>query len=278
MAEQYFKCGSFLSESFCTFMGTPIPGCNSPGYFEVFKTFGLTRNDFVEKANDLFKEYNIKVSPDFNVINANEFTICISCCINLKENYDVDVEKIVRNELLKGKEAKDFYHATSLASIALYYLNRGMKVKIIREKDDEPNSDLIINSKKCEIKVIQEADWVTNINPETGKTEEHELFLDVCYDIGNFIAKKGSGYKGIKQSQVIFADLSLKSFGWLKKVLDEEKGYQFPEIKESRIIFFARRILDFTGFYLDFDPTLWKLVKEREIKHHFAVYPFNVNT
>jgi len=142
-------------------MGTPIPACNTPGYFEVFQSFGLTSGDFVEKANKLFRDYSIKVSPDYRVIDANEFAICISCCIHIKERHGVDVEKILAAELLKGKEAKDLHHATSLASVALYYLNRGMEVKIIREKENEPNPDLMIDSNKCEIKVIQEADWVT---------------------------------------------------------------------------------------------------------------------
>jgi len=270
MAKQYFETYTSMSNSSCKFMGTPRPASNTPGYFEVFQSFGLTSDDFVEKANKLFRDYSIKISPDYKVIDANEFAICISCCIHIQELHGVDVEKILTAELLKGKEAKDLHHATSLASVALYYLNRGMEVKIIREQDNKPNPDLMIDSKKCEIKVIQEADWIT---------KEHELFLDICYDIGTFIRKKGSGYKGIKQSQVIFADLSLKSFGWLKKLLEkEERGYTFPEIREDRIIFFARRILDFTGFYVDFDPTLWNLIKERKQKHRFGQYPFKKNT
>jgi hypothetical protein len=233
--KEYFSFDKFPSDNFADFQGTPIPGCYTPNYFDVFNYLGLTAKTFSEKANILFDEYKINVPSEFKVLDSSEFAICVSCCIIMKEKYSLDVSKIIRKELIDGKKIENIRHASSLASVALYYLNLGYKVEIIEEKEGEPNPDLLINELQCEIKVIQESNWITNYSVKTGKTEEHELFLDLCFDMGEFIKKKGSGFKGIKQSQIIFADLSLKSFGWLKKILDENKDekYDFPELKES---------------------------------------------
>ena len=173
----------------------------------------MTPKSFCAKANGLFEKLNIDVSKEYIVHEPSEFAICIACCVQMHEKFGIDVQKIIKTELIDGREPKDLYHASSLASVALFYLNQVASVEIIKEKPGKPNPDLIIDGNECEIKVIQEADWISNYNPKTGKTEEHELFLDVCYDLGNFIAKKGSGYKGIKQSQIIFANLGLKSIG-----------------------------------------------------------------
>jgi len=123
---QYFTNDSFSGNQFCTFLNIPIPGNNSPGYFEVFKSFGMTSKTFSEKANSLFDEYNIKVPKNYTVFNPDEFAVCVSCCIVMKEKYDIDVQKIIKNELIDGHKSNDLYHASSLASIALYYLDKGV--------------------------------------------------------------------------------------------------------------------------------------------------------
>ena len=92
--------------------------------------------------------------------------------------------------------------------------------------------------------------------------------------MGKFLEKVDSGHKGIKQADIVFADLSYQYFGWLKKIQDEKMiKHELPDLQNYRIIFFAKKILDFSGFYLDIDPRLWKVIRELNHKHSFSVYP-----
>ena len=120
--------------------------------------------------------------------------------------------------------------------------------------------------------VIDESVWTANLDPSSGKTNTRPLSEDICYDVGQFISKKDSGHKGIKQSDIIFADLSSKSFGWIERMLGTKNDI-FPDLRKCRIIYFAKRSTELSGFYLDFDPSLWNLIKTTNKKHGFGIYP-----
>jgi len=152
-----------------------------------------------------------------------------------------------------------------MAVIAFNYLKKNCSVSIHREKKDELNPDLIVDNLRCEVKTIQEVDWGSDIDPDTGLGKKRTRGPDLCYDIGKFIEKKDSGYKGILQSDVLFADLTLKSFGSISKDiigfgLGDKLQYGLPELKKYRIIFFSRFYLDCVGYYIDFEPRLWNLI------------------
>ena len=167
-----------------------------------------------------------------------------------------------------------------MAIIALYYMNYGYNVEIPFEKSNQYNPDLLINDLKCEIKTIHESDWMRDVDPDTGFGKEKFHGSDVCYDIGTFIGKENSGYKGILQGDVIFADLTLKSLGNLlstiKFFLKENKmEYTLPEPKKHRIIYFSRRFKECKGYYLDFDPKLWNLIEiASKIMYQKAMFSF----
>jgi hypothetical protein len=152
-----------------------------------------------------------------------------------------------------------------MATIALHYLNEGRMVSIPTEKDDQLNPDLIIDNFKCEVKTIQEKDWEKEIDPETGFGKVKSRGADLCYDVGKFIEKENSGYKGILQAEMVFADLTLKSFGEVSKDI-RGFGYEdnfkkgLPELKKYRIVFFSRYNLECVAYYVDFEPRLWKLI------------------
>lgn len=271
-----FSLGFRNNENFCKFLGISIPQSYSPGYFEVFKSFNLTAEEFCEKANSLFGFYRIKVPKDYVVTSPNDFAICVASCILIHEKYNLDVEKILKNELLiKSKEKNQINHAVSLASTALFYLENGCKVEIKKEKEDQYNPDLLINGIDCEVKVLQEPSWISDVN-ENGQTKEHDLFLDLSYDLGCFLSKENSGYKGIKQADVVLADLSNRSLSWIKKFMEYQNKFPvscFPEIKRNRIIYFTRKIKEFSGFYIDFQPELWRIIKNNSGKHSFKMFP-----
>ena len=136
MANTYFQIENHTTE-FINFNGIIIPGSFTPGFFEVFKSFGMDNEDFVKKANGLFYEYSINIPDKYNEnLPPDEFAICICCCINIKEKYpEVDISRILKRELIKKNIKKhDFSHATTLASIALYYLVKGFSVEILSEE------------------------------------------------------------------------------------------------------------------------------------------------
>jgi len=184
----------------------------------------------------------------------------------MEEKYQNDTSKFLRWELIKPNSNRGIYHACSIAVVALYYLDKGCEVSIPLEKKNEKNPDLIINDLKCEIKTIQESDWTNEIDPETRFGKEKSNEPDLCYDIGIFIAKENSGYKGILQGDVIFADLGLKSFGSLFGILrglgyGDKLKYELSTPKKCRIIYFSRFNLTCVGHYIDFQPSLWNMVK-----------------
>ena len=156
------------------------------------------------------------------------------------------------------------------------------EVKIPLENEDHPNPDLIINDIKCEVKTIQEYDWSKDIDPETGFGKKKERGQDLCYDIGTFIAKEKSGYKGILQGEMIFADLTLKSLGEVISSIKEfghgdKLKYGLPEIKKYRILYFSRIYLDCVCYYIDFEPRLWNLIDVASgLEYQRAIHTFKI--
>jgi len=253
--------------------------------------------EFVEKANALLAKHQIIIPKDFPKYSNGEkefhgkkvddfpiidFLICIHCCCLIEEKYGINTSKILRNELIKPNSNRGINHACSMTVIALYYLKKGYDVSIPLEKKDKLNPDLIINNLKCEVKTIQESDWTREIDPETGFGKRKTRGPDLCYDIGTFIGKENSGYKGILQADVVFADLSLKSFGEINSDITglgygDKLKYGLPEPKKCRIIFFSRHYLKCVGYFIDFEPRLWNLIDIASgFRYQRAVFSFTL--
>ncbi|MHA2126628.1 MAG: hypothetical protein ACW99E_15105 [Promethearchaeota archaeon] len=253
--------------------------------------------EFVEKSNALFARYQIIIPKDFPKYNTPEktnhekkvddfpifdFLICIHCCILLEEEYGIDSSKLLRRELVKPNSNIGIHHACSIAVIALFYLKEGHDVSIPFEKKNELNPDLTIDNLKCEVKTIQESDWTSEIDPATGFGKRKSRGPDLCYDLGTFIGKENSGYKGILQGDMVFADLTLKSFGDLSSNIrglghGDKLKYGLPIPKKYRMIFFSRHNLDCVGYYIDFEPRLWTLIDIASgIEYQRATFSFNI--
>lgn len=275
-----------------------------PGYSpNVFDDLPMELEIFVEKANALFSRYGIRVKDKYpedlgpdkelgkligrQIISYpwHEFVICVYCCIVIEKDYNTNVSKILGRELINPNSVSGILHACAMSVITLHHLCRGHRVEIPIEASDEDNPDLRIDGIRCEIKAIQESDWVRDTiwrggeekrkSRErefltTGRGRQHDLAEDVCFDIGNFISNRG--YKGIRQGDLIFVDLSLKSLRRLMR-LAEDDGLHLPELRKHRIIFFARNNLECGGFYIDFDPRLWELVKTTNKQYKMGIYP-----
>jgi len=259
----------------------------APASFNILEELGMSEHDFVNKANKLFSECGVKVPSDYPKPHIREremlqyaaepnpmddFAICVGFCILIKEEFDVDVSKIIRKELIEPNSRSGILHATSMASIALAYLRNGSSIEIPTERKNRSNPDLVIDGLDCEVKVIDESDWTADMDPLTGLGRKRLLSKDLCYDIGKFISKKDSGHKGIRQADCVFADLSLKSFGLIEELTALKSGV-LPDLKKHRIIYFAKVITEFLGFYLDVDPKLWELIKTTNKGYRCGVFP-----
>ncbi|MFX1500206.1 MAG: hypothetical protein ACFFDH_04485 [Promethearchaeota archaeon] len=277
---EYFKINHKNNGSFIHFFNRGWSIYWSESRPNLLKELEVEPAEFVEKANALFTKNQIKIPNDFPKYSTiqkkfndkkvddfpvYDFLICIHCCILLEDEYGINTSKILRRELIRPNSNRGIHHACSIAVIALYYLKAGNNVSIPFEKDDTPNPDLIINDLKCEVKTIQESDWESEIDPETGFGKKKTRGPDLCYDIGKFIEKEDSGYKGILQGDVVFADLTLKSVG---EITSDISSYCYgdklkpglPDLKKCRIIFFSRYCLDCVGYFVDFEPRLWNLI------------------
>ncbi len=240
----------------------------------------ITPKKFVDKANELFDKYQIVIPKDYpkhSIIGKKlngkivddfpvyDFLICIYCCIVIEEEFGTETSKILRWELIKPNCISSIHHACSMVTITLYYLKQNFIVSIPKGKKKGLNPDLTINDLKCEVKTIQEADWEWDVDPETGFGKRKTKGPDLCYDLGTFIRKENSGYKGIRQGDMVFVDLTLKSLG---DTLSTIRGlgyrdlieYGLPDPKKYRIIFFTLFKLEIVGYYIDFEPRLWNLI------------------
>lgn len=263
----------------------------------LLKELGVDPIEFVDQVNALFAKYQITIPKDFPKYTIREkkfhgkkvddfpiidFLICIHCCIIIQDEYGIDTSKILRGELIKPNSNRGINHACSMAVIALYYLKEGYKVSIPVEKKNELNPDLIINNLRCEIKTIQESDWSNEIDPETGFGKRKTRGPDLCYDIGKFLEKEKSGYKGILQGDVVFADLTLKSLGDISSDIrglgyGDKLKYGLPEPKKYRIIYFSRHYLNCIGYTIDFESRLWNLIDiASKMEYQRTVFSFSL--
>ncbi len=282
----YFTTKGHPDRRFPCFKGNPTPSCESP-VFDILGKLGLTPEDFSSKANRLFANYRIEV-PEIYPKKAsvkrklfgeyilepwNEFAICVGCCILIDEKFNVNVSRILKNELIKNNSREGILHASSLASLFLYYLNCGFQPCLQKETNEHTTADFVLDGLRCELKVVDESDWSKDINHSTGRGKRKDLSEDICFDLGRFLSNK-SGRKGIIQADVVFADLSLKSLGWVNQngwITKNRPG--LPKPKKHRIIYFSREIIYYDGFFVDFSAKLWNLIKNTQTKHSFGIYP-----
>jgi len=262
----YFSIVDHFKKEVIDFKGRSLGFCEQSS-FSFYYHYGIEPKDFVDKANELLNKYNInipndypkeckiyqKLAGEFELFPNRAFIKCINVCILIEENYDIDTSKILRWELFKPNSISGIYHACSMSFIDLYYLNKDSNVIITKEEDNQLNPDLIIDNFKFDVKTIAESDWTTEINPETGQSDDRLLAEDLCYDLGTFIRNRG--YKGIKQADVVFADLSQKAIGRLyiifgTKSIEISRG--LPELKKNRIIFLHGVIWIVADFTLTF--------------------------
>lgn len=223
--------GGLLRDSFSVeFLQHPIPGY-SPN---VFDHVPIEPQTFVDKANALFTKHGIvvpegypknsRVDEEFGKILGrpiishpwHEFIVCTHCCIIIEEQHELDVSKILRKELIEPSSRAGILHACALSLMVLQHLGTGHKVSIPFETSDAENPDLIVDGIKCEVKAVQESDWVKDTIQRseaakrefyaTGRGRQHDLAEDFCFDIGKFIETRG--HKAIRQGELIFVDLS----------------------------------------------------------------------
>jgi len=284
----YFKLRSKTGDvgDWVLFKEKPTPSSESP-VFNIFRELHMTQKNFVDKANELFSKYCIRVPDDYpsggiskdfeslgkiNVSPWNEFAICVGCSILINKEFNKDVRRILKNELIRPNSRGGILHASALSAIVLYYLKKGLDVHISKEQKNKKNPDLIINGLNCDVKAVDESDWTQDMDLRTGRAKKRFLSEDIAYDIGTFISNRAC--KGIKQADVILADLSLKSFdlirenGWITK---NRPG--LADLQKHRIIYFAREIIYFDSFFIDFDPHLWQLIKTSKRQYRFGIWP-----
>jgi len=85
--------------------------------------------------------------------------------------------------------------------------------------------------------------------------------------------------KGIKQADMLLVDLSLKSLGNLLSRHPLGGVKELPEPRGNRVVFFGRSYADSSsvfnclGCYLDFDPSLWDIMKYLNEKTSMGIFP-----
>ncbi len=306
---EYFSLNEDLGVQWINLINS-FQGSFVTGSIQVYDRLSINKKEFVEKANELFNKHKIKIPPNYGEdcyvesqgfrrklysFPREQFLLCVQNCIAIEDNYDVSTLKLIKKELIDPNSRKNIIHAYAMSMISIYYLSKGYDLKIPFETKNQKNPDLIINDLACEVKTSLESDWTKEMNSSTGKERRRKYSDNLCYDLGAFIAKKSA--RGIGQSEVLFADLSLTHLGAIigtalcdksrlspSEYSSEQEFFnilnhsltELPAPKKDRIIFFARFNTTCYGYYIDLQPELWNLIKKLEVlgrKSQRGIYP-----
>lgn len=306
---EYFNLNEDLGVQWINLINS-VRGSFFSGSLELCDWLSINKEEFVKGANDLFKKHKINIPPNYGKdcyieskglgwelynFPLEQFLLCVHNCIMIEDNFDVSTLKLIKKELIEPNSRKDIIHACAMSVISIHYLNKGYDLKIPFEISDQKNPDLIINDLNCEVKTILESDWTKEMDLSTGKGKKRKYSENLCYDLGKFIANRGA--RGIGQSEVLFADLSLTHLGNTIGIalsdksslsLSESSSLQeffnvldnslkkLPDPKKDRIIFFTRAKTTCYGFYMDLQPELWNLIKKLEDlgrKSQLGIFP-----
>ena len=214
-----------------------------------------------------------KSNPE-NFLPWNEFAECVGYCIKLKDDYNFDVTKIIKNELLENSQTGSIYHACSLASLVLHFKKLGCEVETPEESRNQSNYDLkiIFNNSafECELKTRK---GERSISPEAWSNNDSKLLTQEVIDSTSSFIRDRS-IKAFKQATTVFADMSFTTFANLDKI----NPGTFPSIdeqmlKEHRLILFSRKLTKFAAFFIDFDPIFLKTIQECTSMFQRGVYP-----
>jgi len=252
------------------------------------KDLGFEQEEFVREANYLLDKYKIKVPHDFpkpivtkealfgekpvHVYHTHTVGVCFCNCIQL-EKINVNTAKLLR-ELIKPDPIEGLLHSTSISVIALEYVDKGYKVELFPRTKAGRKPDLLVDGIFCDVKVIQESDWtkeaLKNEHREefltTGMAPPHYIRDGICFDVGKFIEIRSSD--GIQQAEMLLVDLSLKSLPNLHGMAGVQRQ-TLPPPKRNRIVFFCCAFHEGkveSGYYLDFDPSLWEVIRSCDKK------------
>ena len=262
---------------------------------DILRVLGFNQEDFITQANGLLDKYSIEVPGDFPKPLVREVAlygeiaknyshqvgICFCNCIKLERKYHINTLKLLR-ELINSNE---ILHSASVSEVCVNYLESGHNVQLFPTSDTGKKPDILIDGIFCDVKVIQEADWTKEALKDehiaefrkTGFGPWHDISGDVCFDVGMSINKRAA--KGIKQADMLLVDLSLKSLGNLLSWHPVGGVKELPDPRKNRVVFFGRSYSDSSsvfnclGYYLDFDPSLWDIVKYINEKTSMGVFP-----
>ena len=197
----------------------------------------------------------------------------------------IHIEPLIQ-EFKESSHMGELQHACSLAFISSIYTCNGHRIGFGSRSKDSKSADLCINGIFTDIKVIQQND-LERIHREKGRAFQTKLSEDLCYDVGKAIQNRL--HDGIKQAELVFIDLSLKSLSstWLGEEFGTISNI-VPEPRRFRVVYFCKigpnvfigreQTYSFFTTYIDMDPYLWDLIKRSNkiITHHLVGGPADI--
>ena len=189
-------------------------------------------------------------------------------------------------EFKKSSDMSELRHACSLAFLSSIYACSGFGIEFQSRSRDSKSADLRISDIFADIKVIQQSD-LEQIHREKGRVFQTKLSEDLCYDIGKAIQNRL--HDGIKQAELVFIDMSLKSLSsiWLSEEFDTTSNI-VPEPRPFRVVYFCKigpnvfigreQTYSFFATHIDVDPRLWDFIKrsDKSITHHLVGGPADI--
>lgn len=201
----------------------------------------------------------------------------VAFCVLIEADHGVGVGSILK-DIIGPNSREGILHGATTAAVVLHCLRAGIPVEIVARETEKKTPDLLVGGVTCDVKVVEQWDVAADVSWETGRSQDGRLADDLCYDVGAFITHTAA--KGMKQADLILADLSRKSMGVVQTVGEPKRRQRragavmtvgLPPPQKHRIVLFARRILDFISTFVDFDPALWRLVREDRVSGRTAV-------
>lgn len=253
-------------------------GVNALKFMDYFENLS---DNYNFKINELYFDESIVIDGEkrlANLMAIHEYALFVIFS-NVLENLGINIKNLV-SQIKPCKDYRMVRHTRGLAELGFVYFKNGYNVEFLPLN----GPDLKINGIKCDLKVVQP--YLLSQHKENFKVSKGRVVVpyEIIYEITQSIKSR---FEEIGDADMLFFDLSdgaffsslsllIYSFYRIKEPLKNRiicyavtrfpPGFEYQKFSGSRRRFPFKvefpEIISLIGYYIDFDPILWKSIKE----------------
>lgn len=259
--------------------------------------YGIKPQTFIDYYTNLTEKYSLnlrRIEFEDEILTENGFQkvkvrplqeyVSFIIYTNILEKKGLDISDLIR-QIAGGRDYYVIRHAKALTELAYIYLNNGYDIKI-----QSKGADFVINGINADVKVAQPS--VLKKIRRNSKIHK-DGYLDISNEILLAILQmmKSRFLKGVKQADLLFFNLTGSVlFSSLGLFINEFDRIVPPQ--NNRLVIYSDHfycdgadlhhqigsaakylgkrlfpdLISIKGYFIDFDPYLWKFLSQFEIK------------